>query len=154
MGNNLALENQVYYSHYNFLLHVNTSFFAEDSLGGEQQQNQSRDMFGYNGKLSKRDYSGNAVLTSTLGAGTRFDRTYAYRTIVMLPEQYQLIDYIEQGNINQNNSDIYVDETLQSGKWLLNAGARADYFNFHYHDTTKTDVLVSPKFNVQYTANR
>jgi len=39
LGNNLSLENQAYYSHYNFLIHVNTSFFAEDSLGGEQQQN-------------------------------------------------------------------------------------------------------------------
>jgi outer membrane cobalamin receptor len=152
MGNNLALENQVYYSHYNFLLHVNTSFFAEDSLGGEQQQNQSRDMFGYNGKLSKRDYLGNAVLVSILGAGTRFDRTYGTERSDVT-EQYQLVDYIELGNVNQNNSNIYVDETLQNGKWLFNAGARVDYFNFNYHDTTKTDVLISPKFNIQYTAN-
>jgi outer membrane cobalamin receptor len=153
LGNNLTLDNEAYYTHYNFLLHVNTSFFAEDDiLGDEQQQNQSRDMFGYNGKLSKRNYWGNTILTSTVGLGTRFDRTYGTeRTDVT--EQYQFIDYIEFGNTNQNNSNIYLDETLQRGKWLFNAGARLDYFNFNFHDTTKTDVVVSPKFNIQYTAN-
>jgi len=152
LGNDLNLENQAYYTHYNFLLHVNSSFFAEDSLGGEHQQNQSRDMYGYNGKLSKRSYLGNSILTSAVGLGTRFDRTYGtYRSNVT--EQYQLIDYIEQGNIKQNNSNVFLDETLQAGKWLINAGVRLDYFNFNWHDTTKTDAVISPKLNIQYTAN-
>jgi outer membrane cobalamin receptor len=152
LGNNLSLENEAYYTHYNFLLHVNTSFFAEDSLGGEQQQNQSRDMFGYNGKLSKVSYLGNSVLTSSVGLGTRFDRTYGTERSDVT-EDYQLIDYIELGNINQNNTDVFLDETLQSGKWLINAGARVDYFNFNWHDTTRTKIVVSPKLNIQYTAN-
>ncbi len=152
LGNNLSLENEVYYTHYNFQLHVNTSFFAEDSLGGEQQQNQARDMYGYNGKLSKRGYIGNSVLTSALGLGTRFDRTYGTERSDVT-QQDELIDYIEFGNIKQNNGNVYLDETLQTGKWLFNVGARLDYFNFNYHDTTKTDVVVSPKLNIQYTAN-
>jgi len=152
LGSNLSMENEAYYTHYNFLLHVNTSFFAEDSLGGEQQQNQSRDMLGYNGKLSKRSYLGNNVLTSTIGLSTRFDRTYGtYRAEVT--EDYQLLDYIEQGNINQNNTGIFLDETLQAGKWLINAGARVDYFNFNFQDSTQTKTVVSPKLNIQYTAN-
>jgi outer membrane cobalamin receptor len=152
IGNNLTLENEAYYTHYNFLLHVNSTFFAEDSLGGLRQQNQDRDMFGYNGKLSKVHYFGNTTLTSSAGLGTRFDRTYGTE-YSRVTEQYQLIDYIQQGNTNQNNTNIYLDETLQSGKWLFNAGVRLDYFNFNYHDSTKTDVLVSPKLNIQYTAN-
>jgi outer membrane cobalamin receptor len=149
---NLTLENEIYYTHYNFLLHVNTSFFAEDSLGGEQQQHETRDLYGYNGKLSKTNYFGNTVLTSALGLSTRFDRTYGTERSDVT-EQYQLIDYMELGNIKQNNSSLYIDETLESGKWLFNAGARLDYFNFNFHDTTKTDAVISPKFNVQYTAN-
>jgi outer membrane cobalamin receptor len=152
LGNNLSLENEAYYTHYNFLLHVNSSFFAEDSLGGEQQQNQSRDMFGYNGKLSKRSYLGNSILTSTIGLGTRFDRTYGTERSDVT-ESDQLIDYVELGDIRQNNSSVYLDETLQSGKWLFNAGARLDYFNFHYQDSTQTKTVVSPKLNIQYTAN-
>lgn len=152
LGGNLSLENEAYYTHYNFLLHVNTSFFAEDSLGGEQQQNQSRDMFGYNGKLSKRSYLGDNVLTSTIGLTTRFDRTYGtYRSAVT--EDYQLLDYIELGNINQNNTGVYLDESLQAGKWLFNAGARLDYFSFNFQGSTQTKTVVSPKLNIQYTAN-
>ena len=152
LGNNLTLDNTAYYTHYNFLLHVNSTFFAESAEGGEREQNQDRDMFGYNGKLSKRSYWSDATLNSAVGLNTRFDRTYGSYS-ADATEQYQLIDFIEQGNIRQNNTAVYLDETLQTGKWLFNAGARFDYFNFNYADTTKTDVVVSPKLNIQYTAN-
>ena len=152
LKNNWTMENELYYTHYNFLLHVNSSFFAEDSVGGEQQQNEARDMLGYNGKLSKRTYFGNDILTSTVGIGSRFDRTYGTERSDVT-EQYQLIDYIELGDIRQNNTNLFIDETLESGKWLFNIGSRVDYFNFNFHDTTKTKVIVSPKVNIQYTAS-
>jgi outer membrane cobalamin receptor len=153
LKNNWTMENQLYYTHYNFLLHVNSTFFAEDSVNGdEREQNQSRDMYGYNGKLSKRSYLGNSILTSSVGLSTRFDRTYGTE-YTNVTEQYQFLGDITTGNIKQNNSGVYLDETLESGKWLFNAGARVDYFNFNYQDTTKTKVIVSPKINVQYTAN-
>jgi hypothetical protein len=151
LGNNLSLENEAYYTHYNFLLHVNSTFFA-DTAGGERENNQDRDMFGYNGKLTKHNDWGNTLLTSFVGVGTRFDRTYGTERS-FVTEQYQFLKYFEFGNIKQNNSNVYLDETLQSGKWLINAGARVDYFNFNYHDMTKTKVIVSPKINIQYTAN-
>jgi outer membrane cobalamin receptor len=153
LKNNWTMENQLYYTHYKFLLHVNSTFFADDSInGGERQQQEARDMFGYNGKISKRNYWGNTSLTSTLGLSSRFDRTYGteYSNVT---EQYQFLDYISKGDIRQNNTGVYLDETLESGKWLINAGSRLDYFNFNYHDTTKTSVIVSPKVNIQYTAN-
>lgn len=153
LKNSLTLENQLYYSHYTFLLHVNSTFFAEDSLNGdERQQQEGRDMYGYNGKLSKRSDLGNMTLTSSAGLGTRFDRTYgtAYSNVTA---QYELLDDITRGDIRQNNTDIFLDETLNSGKWLFNAGARLDYFNFNFKDSTKTNVVVSPKFNIQYTAD-
>ena len=153
LKNNWAMENQLYYTHYKFRLHVNSTFFADDpDNGDERQQDETRDMFGYNGKLSKRSYLGSSTLTSTLGLTSRFDQTYGtgYSNVT---QQYQLLDYISKGNIRQNNSAVYLDETLESGKWLLNAGARLDYFNFNYHDTTKTQVVVSPKLNIQYTAD-
>ncbi len=152
LKNNWTMENQLYYTHYSFMLHVNTSFFADDSLGGEQQQNETRDMYGYNGRLTKHSYLGKDELTTTIGLGSRFDQTYGTERSDVT-EQYQLIDYIELGDIKENNTNIYVDETFEHGKWLLNAGARLDYFNFNFHDSTKTNVIVSPKINLQYTAN-
>jgi hypothetical protein len=153
LKNNWTMDNQLYYTHYYFLLHVNSTFFANDPVNGdERQQQETRDMFGYNGRLSKRNYLGNAVLTSAIGLSSRFDRTYG-SDYSLVTEQYQFLDNITHGNIRQNNTALYLDETLESGKWLLNAGARLDYFNFNYHDNTKMQALVSPKLNLQYTAN-
>ena len=153
LKNNWTMENMLYYTHYKFLLHVNSTFFAADSINGdERQQQEARDMFGYNGKLSKRSYWGNASLTSTLGLNTRFDRTYG-TDYSLVTEQYQFLSNVTHGDIRENNTGLYLDETLESGKWLFNIGSRLDYFNFNYHDSTKTSVIVSPKVNIQYTAN-
>lgn len=153
LKNNWTMENQLYYTHYTFTLHVNSTFFADDPVDGdERQQHETRDMFGYNGKLSKRSYLGDAILTSTLGLQSRFDRTYGteYSNVT---EQYQFLDYVTQGDIRQNNTAAFLDETLETGKWLFNVGSRLDYFNFNYHDSTKTQLVASPKVNIQYTAN-
>lgn len=153
LKNNWTMENMLYYTHYKFLLHVNSTFFAEDSINGdERQQQEARDLFGYNGKLSKRNYWGNTSLTSTLGLSTRFDRTSG-TDYSLVTEQYQFLSNVTHGDIRQNNTGLYLDETLESGKWLFNIGSRLDYFNFNYHDSTKTSVIVSPKVNIQYTAN-
>jgi hypothetical protein len=61
-----------------------------------------------------------------------------------------------------------VEENITTGKWLFNAGVRADYFHFYYlnlsTDTVATKIYtglapyaqkatVSPKLNIQYTFN-
>jgi outer membrane cobalamin receptor len=153
LKNDWSMENQLYYTHYTFSLHVNSTFFAADSVNGdERQQAETRDMFGYNGKLSKRKYWENNLLTSIIGLAGRFDRTYG-TVYDHVTKQYQFLDNITRGDIRQNNTAIYLDETLETGKWQFNAGARLDYFKFNYHDSTKNSFAVSPKLNVQYTAN-
>jgi len=153
LKNNWMLENQLYYTHYKFALHVNSTFFADDPVNGDvRQQGEERDMFGYNGKLSKQNNWGNTSLVSTLGLNTRFDRSYGAE-YSHVTQQYQFLDYVTRGDIRQNNTGVYLDETLQSGKWLFNVGSRRDYFNFNYHDTSKTQVVVSPKINIEYTAS-
>ena len=153
LKNNWTLENQLYYTHYTFQLHVNSTFFAEDNVNGDERfQNETRDMYGYNGKLSKRSYLGNASLVSTLGIGDRKDRTYGtlYSNVT---EKYRFLDAISQGDIKENNLNVYIDETLETGKWLFNAGARVDYLHFNFHDSTQNKAVISPKVNIQYTAN-
>lgn len=153
LKNNLALENQVYYTHYTFDLDVNSTFFADDSLNGDQrQQHESRDLYGFNSKLTKSSYFGKLILNSALGIGTRFDSTYGTE-YSKVTGQYKFLEDITKGSIRQNNSSIFLDEVLESGKWLFNLGARLDYFNFNYHDTKKVNLITGPKLNIQYTAN-
>ena len=155
LKNNLNMQNQVYYTHYTFGLHVNSTFFADNNTDGDlRQQHESRDMFGYNSTLSKVNYWGNSsTLTSVLGLSTRFDHTYGTNYTHVTPTD-MLLDVVTRGDIRQNNSALYMDETLQNGKWLLNAGARIDHFNFGYHDSTQNKTVISPKINIQYTANQ
>jgi len=150
---NLTLENELYYTHYYFQLHVNSTFFADDSVNGDEiLQQESRDMFGYNGKLSKQNYFGNTTLTSSIGLGARIDRTHGTQ-FTNITEQYQPLDTVNYGNISENNINGYIDETFISGKWLFNAGSRLDYLSFNYHDSTRNNLIASPKVNVQYTLN-
>ncbi|MFB9843136.1 TonB-dependent receptor [Mucilaginibacter ginsenosidivorans] len=152
LKNDWTMENQLYYTHYTFRLHVNSTFFAEDNENGDEKfQNETRDMFGYNGRLSKRSYFGNASLTSTFGVGDRADRTNALYAGVN--RQNVLLDVINSGDVHQNNASAYIDESLETGKWLINFGARVDYLHFNYHDTTQNKAIISPKVNIQYTAN-
>ena len=71
LSDHVTLENQVYYAHYFFNLNYDETFFAVDSAGGDQlRQRESRDLYGYNGKLSHNAYGkNNAVLTSSGGWG-------------------------------------------------------------------------------------
>ena len=153
LKNNWSLENQLYYTHYTFQLHVNSTFFAEDNDNGDLKfQNETRDMYGYNGKLSKRSYLGNTILTSTFGIGDRLDKTYGsvYNSIT---HDGGFLESISTGDVKENNANVYVDETLETGKWLINAGVRIDYLHFNIHDTSQNKAIISPKFNIQYTAN-
>jgi len=159
LRNGSTLENQVYYSRYNFLLHVNSTFFATDSVNGDAvRQREARNLFGYNGKLTQQTSWAAAALTSVAGLGARIDRTYNTE-VANTVNQNTVLTIDQLGGINEDNINGFIDESLEYGKWLFNAGARADYFYFGYNDKinqalpSKTNLVFSPKINVQYTLN-
>jgi len=46
----------------------------------------------------------------------------------LVTEQYKFLDNITQGDIRQNNTGVYLDETLESGKWLFQYRLKAGLF--------------------------
>lgn len=168
LGNNVVLENQLYYSHYYFNLLTNFTFYLVDPVNGDEfNQHEARELYGYNGKISRQSGIGNAVLTSSAGIGLRYDDTHPSWLAHSL--NHQILNYLQLGNINESNINGYLDETLATGKWLFNIGARFDYLNFYYHSTAPVSDsaaaiyhgvqtsqgkgIVSPKINIQYTVN-
>ena len=135
LSDKLVLENQVYYSNYFFNLHYNATLFAEDSINGDQlRQRESRDLFGYNGKLIHRAYYPNgATLVSAVGAGWQFN-TIHNSELSHTINKNTVLEYLQLGNVKETSLNAYVDENLQVGKWLLNFGARLDYLDFNYED--------------------
>ncbi len=169
LGNNITFENLAYYSHYYFNLFTNFTFFLVDPIKGDEfNQHEERELYGYNSKLSRQTFLGNSILTSAAGVGVRYDQTHPSWLAHSL--NHSVLNYLQLGNIKETNINGYLDETLETGKWLFNAGVRLDHFNFYYLSTTPASdsaaavyigknqtqqkSIISPKLNIQYTLNR
>jgi hypothetical protein len=160
LANNWYMQNQVYFSWYNFSHRYNDTFFAEDSVNGDRlRQQESRNLFGYNGKLTKQSYFKNNVdLTSTFGLGTQFNNIHNSE-LSHIDDKFQVLNYLELGNTQENTFNIYADENLRVGNWLFNLGLRMDHFYFNYEDKLNSSLpsqsksVLSPKLNVEYTAS-
>ncbi|MBE9462607.1 TonB-dependent receptor [Dyadobacter subterraneus] len=161
-ASNFVIKNQAFYSNYNFELYSNFTFFLKDSINGDQiRQKEKRNLYGYNGSISKETYLGKMRWTTTLGAQFRHDLTnktelsHTKDRITTL-ERYQL------GDINELNAGVYADELVQvTDQFTVNVGVRIDYFHNQYKDLLAqpvdskhaSDAIVSPKLNFYYTFN-
>jgi hypothetical protein len=160
LSDKITLENQVYYTHYYFDLNYDETFFAVDSINGDQlRQREARDLYGYNGKLSRHDYlSSGDVLTSTAGVGFQINNIHGSE-LSHTRDYTDVLYYIQHGNVREWTLNAYIDEQYRKGKWLIDAGIRVDYLNFYYMDflnsvqAPKGKTVASPKLNIEYTFN-
>jgi hypothetical protein len=157
---NVTWENQAYYSNYNFNLHSNFTFYLNDPVNGDQiRQRESRNIYGYQSKLSHETNIGTWNLQSIYGAGFRLDQTRNTELSHTI-DRNTVLEYKQLGDIRETNTFAYADESIEKNRWRFNIGARLDHLNFHYLDKLTTDqapdqqkVIVSPKLNIQYTLN-
>ncbi len=169
LGNNWTMDNQLWYSHYFFNLISNFTFYYYfPTTGDEFRQRDDRDMYGYNGKIYKTMIVNNATFTTTMGEGFRYDNIYPSE--LDHTENGQFLNYLQYGKARELNINGYIDETVRTGKWVFNAGLRADYFHFYYQnlapivDTFASNIfagvnpnaqkaIISPKASAAYTFN-
>ncbi len=160
LSDKLTLVSQVYYAHYFFNLNYDETFFANDSINGDQlRQRESRDLYGYTGKLSHHAYlTNNGVLTSTAGVGFQVDNIHGSE-LSHTKNYNDVLYYIQHGNVREWRLNSYLDEQYRAGKWLFDAGVRLDYLNFCYMDFLNPvqppigKMIASPKLNIEYTLN-
>jgi hypothetical protein len=166
---NWSMENQLWYSHYYFNLVSNFSYYYYfPATGDEFRQLETRDVGGYNGKISKTTDLKNSTLTTTIGLGSRYDNISPSE--LDLTENGNFVSHLQYGQTKELNVNTYLDETLRAGKWLFNAGLRVDYFHYYYQnlaavaDTFATNIfagvnpnaqkaIISPKISAEYTFN-
>ena len=157
--NGATWENQAFYSRYKFNLWSNFTFFLNDPVNGDEiQQAENRNIFGYASKFDQKYLFGNKMLHSTYGLGFRYDATKDSRLSNAVSRKF--LSDIKLGDIKETNAYAYVQQQLNTGKWLFDAGVRLDYFHFSYLDKLNTiqnpseqKAIVSPKLNIQYTLN-
>jgi CarboxypepD_reg-like domain/TonB-dependent Receptor Plug Domain len=161
LNKNASLENHFYYSKYHFNLFSNFTFFLNDPVNGDQiRQRESRDLFGYQTKITLDKDKGKWNFKSVYGTGFRADKTAGSELSSTL-NKTTLLSGIQLGDINETNVFIFSDKNISVGKWLFNIGNRLDYFNFNYYDKIaqqqlpdRSKIIYSSKFNVEYTVNK
>ena len=160
LSDGLSWENQAYFTHYSFGLDYDQTFFADDPVNGDHlQQKETRNIYGYHGKLSLRSYlPGGGVLSSSAGLGTQWNDIRGSE-LNHTDAAHHVLDDIQRGNIREWTLNGYIDEQYRAGRWLFDAGARLDYLNFCYADklnavqSAQGQAIISPKFNTEYTFN-
>ncbi|WP_198172681.1 TonB-dependent receptor [Hymenobacter ginkgonis] len=157
-----VLRQQVYYSRYNFNLYSNFTFFKNDPVNGDEiDQTDHRNLYGYTGTYDRDNRLGSRNLHSTFGLGTRIDDSaLGLRHAV----QRQVLDTVSTGRLYEQNSNAYLDETLElTDRLTVNAAVRADLFVFQFRGQRAdsaggflplsgrvTRGRVSPKLNFYY----
>ena len=158
-NNGTVWENHAYYSRYIFSLYSNFTFFLNDPVNGDEiHQAEKRNILGYLSKLNHQYNFNNWSLHSTYGAGLRYDATKNSQLSYAVKRVF--LDDIKLGDIKEANVFAFVQQQIGSGKWLIDAGARLDYFHFNYFDKltavqnpSQVKTIISPKINIQYTIN-
>ncbi|MDN3666547.1 TonB-dependent receptor [Algibacter miyuki] len=154
------LKTNVFYTHYEFELFSNFTFFLEDPINGDQiKQKENRDIFGANTVLTHNTYVGNMPVTINSGLGVRNDianDTELSKTL----NRTSTIEQVQLGDINQTNLNAFVNAEIELGKFKIAPALRLDYFKFIYDDKlqptytslSETKAIISPKLNFFFEA--
>jgi hypothetical protein len=167
--NDINLENHLYYSRYFFNLVSDFTFFYFYPQSGDQfTQHESRNLFGYMGKLSRQNSLADGILSSCTGWGIRYDQIDPSYLAHSANGSF-ILNYIQLGSIREKNLYTYLDESYKSGNWLAEGGLRLDYLQFEYINKEPSSnssaavyqrvapsvfrMIASPKINITYSAN-
>jgi outer membrane cobalamin receptor len=158
---NWQVNTGAYYTRYHFNLFSNFTFFLNDSINGDQiQQQEKRNLFGMSTVVSKTWKYGNKKTTADWGGGFRWDNI-ADITLSQSLKRMHLANW-QQGDIREINSFLYWNQTLElNHKFTVNGGVRFDAFHFAYRNRLTGEKnfrnqqrkVLSPKLNFTYTAS-
>ncbi|MES2411856.1 MAG: TonB-dependent receptor plug domain-containing protein [Bacteroidota bacterium] len=151
------LKANAYYSHYDFELYSNFTFFLNDPDNGDQiRQKEKRNIYGFNAELYAKTSTG----LFQFGIGLRSDDTNNTE-LSHTTGRYTTLEVIKLGDINQSNMFSYVNTEFDFGKLKINPAIRVDYFKFNYENKltttfqsqTEDKIKISPKLNFIYSQN-
>jgi outer membrane receptor protein involved in Fe transport len=152
-----SLKNIIYYSHYDFELFSNFTFFLQDSVNGDRiVQREDRHMTGYKGIYSYIHNWGKQVLVTTVGISSRTDFINGSE-LSHVTMQDQLINGLWKGDIVQQNASLFINEEIELNKSLsVSAGLRYDYIHYklaqdEISNHSDGDGILNPKLNIRYS---
>jgi hypothetical protein len=162
LSENKKLETRAYYSHYDFELFSNFTFFLEDPINGDQiAQREDRNILGFQTEFSDKINSETLDFKYTAGIGVRYDDVNDVE-LSHTKNRYEILDRIAFGNVDQINSFAFLNTEFGLGDFKINPAVRLDYFKFDYENKlsptydnrSESNVFASPKLNFIYSPNR
>lgn len=156
------IKNTAFFTHYNFELYSNFTFFLEDPLNGDQiRQKESRHVTGFETELTKELHAGATPVKLQAGIGLRYDDVNNIELSHTVNRKTTL-KQIQLGDIDETNLYSYAGAEIRKGKLLINPSVRIDHLKFNYIDKLATlyqtrsadRSIVSPKLNVMYNYSR
>jgi hypothetical protein len=162
LSENKKLETRAYYSHYDFELFSNFTFFLEDPVNGDQiAQREDRNILGLQTEFSDKINSETLDFKYTAGIGVRYDDVNDVE-LSHTKNRYEILDRIAFGNVDQINSFAFLNTEFGLGDFKINPAVRLDYFKFDYENKlsptydnrSESKVFASPKLNFIYSPNR
>ncbi|MGB1210628.1 MAG: TonB-dependent receptor [Lacinutrix venerupis] len=156
-----TVKSNAFYSHYDFELYSNFTFFLDDPINGDQiKQKEDRSIFGFNTEIKEQNAFNNEIIETTSGIGLRYDKVNDVELSHTLNRNTTL-EFIQLGDINQTNAFAYYKAGFDLGKVKITPGLRLEYFKFLYNDAlsedyetqSETKTALLPKLNIQYNQN-
>lgn len=161
LSGNSFLKSSAFYSHYDFELFSNFTFFLNDPVNRDQiRQFEDRNIFGMQ-TVYHQQYQKDALdINLQAGIGLRYDQIND-NELARTVNRKTTLEQLALGDINESNLYGFVNTELDFGKLLINPGVRLDYFKFDYVDQLTTaystlsadKAMVSPKLNFLYNPN-
>ncbi len=154
-------QQQLYGSLYAFDLYSNFTFWASDSLRGDQiRQREQRLLAGYQSSLGKTGSLLGKPLYREAGVGMRLDEVGSIG--LYHAQQRQVLSSLQDGAVHEQNAFAYVHGLWSPSQRLQVGGAlRADYLRFGYDDHLETAItrrqaqkaILNPKLTLDYYVN-
>ncbi|MCH4822605.1 TonB-dependent receptor [Gramella lutea] len=161
LSNNRKLKTRAFYSHYDFELYSNFTFFLEDPVNGDQiKQMEHRNILGAETVFQNEKPELPLDMDYSVGLGFRYDDSNL-NELSRTKNRDKLLERLAFGNIDETNLYTFLNTNFNLGKLLINPGLRLDYFKFDYEDLitetydnkSEDKVFLSPKLNFNYTAS-
>lgn len=160
LDENKKLTSTAFYTHYDFELFSNFTFFLEDPVNGDQiAQSEDRNILGFSTAFSEKIKTIDAFdFEYTAGVGVRYDDVNDV-ALSRTRNRDEILERLAFGNVDQINGYTFLNTELDFGNVSINPSIRLDYFKFDYENfltetydnKSESKVFASPKLNVTYS---
>ena len=131
-----------YYQRYGLTLYNDFTFFLVDPVHGDEvEQDDSRNVLGFNTQYCKYYQLGNIDTKSTFGAGMRTD---IIQTDLWHVQNRARIDQRNNDDVYETSTSLWFKQDFNVNRWFrFDAALRLDYFIFQDKDLQPVDLIAT-----------